>query len=146
MTGPCDGPSLIADDRNPSRAYVTDWWLASVVKMVESANAISDLYVLMETKKLSPTAYPFPGFCLLNAATIHLQCHVYSWQVNDGGNDTHRLYLKKDLEACHKMSLRWPLAVHWVCCLQCMPYLFETNPDELVDTSTDLVLQIECSF
>ena len=68
--------------------------------MVQSANAISDLYWTMEARGLSPSTYPFPGFGLLAAATIHVVCAIFHWGGMQGviSQDESTEYLRRDIK------------------------------------------------
>lgn len=110
--GPCDGPNLLVDDP----AVATPFWRSSIAAMIESANAISDLYQIMRTRDLSASAYPTPGFGLLAAASIHVQLALFGWDscqsflMGKSSLD----YLKQDMEGINHVGQNWSLPVHWV--------------------------------
>lgn len=110
MTGPCDGPSLTPHGSIPP----TGWWHNSAKIMIESANAISELYQIVESKGLSGNSYPFPGLCILTAASIHIPCTVYNWPSLQYLTKNSRWCLQNDMEACHKLGLDWPVGLRWV--------------------------------
>ncbi|KAH8646242.1 fungal-specific transcription factor domain-containing protein [Xylariales sp. PMI_506] len=110
--GPCDGPVLILSNTPPPE----DFWYRSTLTMIESANAISDLYHVMKIRGLSASAYPIPGLGLFTAASIHVLFSIFCWQsmlevVNESSS---RHYLKQDMEALNDIGQRWSLAVHWI--------------------------------
>lgn len=109
--GPCDGPTIIPD---PSQSKPEDWWSWSAEEMVLSASIITDLYSFMNTKGLSSLAYPFPGFCLLTAASILIQCTIFDWPSMRARTVDARAFLKATLELCSSLGEHWELANYWV--------------------------------
>jgi hypothetical protein len=85
--------------------------------MVESAEAISELYATMKKWSLSASAYPFPGLCLLTAATVHTMFAIFEWESMSTliTHNSSRDLLRKDMEAFNDIGQYWPLAIHWVC-------------------------------
>ncbi|KAH8175169.1 fungal specific transcription factor domain-containing protein [Sarocladium implicatum] len=112
IQGPCDGPKLLIDDP----IVAAEFWQSSTAAMIESANAISDLYQVMQARDLSATAYPTLGFGLLVAASIHVQLVIFGWEscqrflMERSSLD----YLKQDMEGINHMGQGWSLAVHWI--------------------------------
>jgi len=68
----------------------------------------------MESRRLSASAYPFPGLCLLTAGSIHVQCTIFSWPSMNSVLENARDYLRKDMEFCNNLGQSWQLASHWV--------------------------------
>ncbi|KAH7026726.1 uncharacterized protein B0I36DRAFT_366253 [Microdochium trichocladiopsis] len=112
LQGPCDGPPLHFHDN----AVAAEFWRRSALAMIESANAISDLYQLMRSRDLSASAYPTPGFGLLAAASIHVQLSLFDWEAAQPvmAHKSAREYLKQDMEGLNDLGQRWSLAVHWI--------------------------------
>ncbi|CAH0018714.1 unnamed protein product [Clonostachys rhizophaga] len=83
--------------------------------MIESANAISNLYQSMKKRGLSASAYPIPGLGLLTAASVHAVYSIFSWDSmsNIITPEESRSYLKQDMDAFNDIGQRWCLAIHW---------------------------------
>lgn len=100
--------------------------------MIESANAISNLYQIMKKRGLSASAYPIPGLGLLIAASVHALYSIFSWDSmsNIITPEESRSYLKQDMDAFNDIGQRWCLAIHWVSQEVFVPTLYVSTPDK----------------
>ncbi|OJJ45197.1 hypothetical protein ASPZODRAFT_547599 [Penicilliopsis zonata CBS 506.65] len=110
--GPCDGPVFEPTD---VPAPVKFWHTATDM-MVESANAISDLFEAMTSRQLSAAAYPFHGLGLLAAASVHIMQATFQWasMQRHFAHKSSLDYLKQDLGAVNHLGQHWSLAIHWI--------------------------------
>jgi hypothetical protein len=109
--GPCDGPVL--DSQNVPAP--DGWWSNSLESLIKCADLVCTIFEDMVADRIPNNSYPFPGLCLMTAATVHIMFASAKLETSPSMDQArHKAFLKRDLIAIRDLKNQWNLASHWV--------------------------------